>query len=450
VTDLVTHPAVPDFGAFVELQQARGTLVVQPRMGMSNPAEMRHGLLAARSAKGITVGTITLDSYTRVGNLDAAGHAVRLGLPLNGYPILSHPAATTAAMVADVADAAFPIQVRHGSADPRAIFARMLEVGLSASEGGPISYCLPYSRTALKSAVPAWAEACELLAGIQSPNREPHLETFGGCMLGQLCPPSLLVAISVLEALFFQQHGIRSVSLSYAQQSNYDQDLDAIAALARLANEFLPFRRWHIVIYTYMGVFPRTERGARNLSAAAARLAAEAGAARLVVKTAAEAHRIPTIAENVAALNEAAAVASSVGEARLEQSRNGGNTYAEARSLIEATLETASSLDSALVEGFRRGILDVPYCLHPDNRGRTRSYVAADGSLWWDEVGNMPVAPARSGRGTKMTSAGLIDALTFVASRHDSAPEVSRPLSHSADKKLRPTGNVSSRTPCEG
>ena len=58
-----------------------------------------------------------------------------------------------------------------------------------------------------------------------------HLETFGGCLLGQLCPPSLLVAISVLEALFFVQHGLRSVSLSYAQQTHPAQDIEALAAL---------------------------------------------------------------------------------------------------------------------------------------------------------------------------------------------------------------------------
>ena len=88
-----------------------------------------------------------------------------------------------------------------------------------------------------------------------------HLETFGGCLLGQLCPPSLLVATSVLEALFFVQHGLRSVSLSYAQQTHPVQDIEALAALDRLATELLPdVVDRHIVLYTYMGVFPRTGR----------------------------------------------------------------------------------------------------------------------------------------------------------------------------------------------
>ena len=67
-----------------------------------------------------------------------------------------------------------------------------------------------------------------------------HLESFGGCMLGPALPAGLLVALSVLEALFFRQHGLRSISLSYAQQTHPGQDLEAVAALRRLAGELLP------------------------------------------------------------------------------------------------------------------------------------------------------------------------------------------------------------------
>lgn len=138
---------------------------------------------------------------------------------------------------------------------------------------------------------------------------EPHLETFGGCMLGQLCPPSQLVAISVLEALFFCRYGIRSVSLSYAQQTHPEQDREAVAALRRLCAELLPTPNWHVVIYAYMGVYPTTDAGAYLLLDQATRLAVDSGSERLIVKTVAESRRIPTIAENVAALESAARTA---------------------------------------------------------------------------------------------------------------------------------------------
>ncbi|MFL6163249.1 MAG: methylaspartate mutase, partial [Jatrophihabitantaceae bacterium] len=290
------------FGDVVTRAQQAGRLVVQPRMGMSDPRAMRHGLLATKHAAATTVGTITLDSYTRIGAETEAARAVAAGRELNGYPLVSHQLATTAAVLDGVVSPSFPVQIRHGSPCPEAIVAALMAAGLHATEGGPVSYCLPYSRVPLEVATASWARSCELLAGLGGSGVEPHLESFGGCMLGQLCPPGLLVALSVLECLFFRQHGVRSVSLSYAQQTSPDQDREAVFALRRLADELLPDADRHIVIYTYMGVYPRTPAGAAGLLAEAARLAVRTGAARLIVKTAAEAYRIPTVAENVAAL----------------------------------------------------------------------------------------------------------------------------------------------------
>lgn len=205
------------FHAVLDAARRRGALVVQPRMGFSDPARMRAGLGATKAANATTVGTLTLDSFTRVGDFATADRALRERRPLNGYPIVNFPTATTEAMLAGIRDRHFPVQVRHGSSLPGRIIDALIEAGLDATEGGPISYCLPYSRTPIGQSVQAWQEACEKLATLRERGVEPHLESFGGCMLGQLCPPSLLIAITVLEGLFFRRHGLRSISLSYAQ-----------------------------------------------------------------------------------------------------------------------------------------------------------------------------------------------------------------------------------------
>ena len=83
----------------------------------------------------------------------------------------------------------------------------------------------------LTEAVPAWRESAEVLSEGQAEGKPVHMETFGGCLLGQLCPPSLLVATSLLEALFFRACGVRSISLSYAQQTNAEQDTEALLVL---------------------------------------------------------------------------------------------------------------------------------------------------------------------------------------------------------------------------
>ena len=408
------------FGAVVAAAQARGELVVQPRMGFAGPARMRAGLLATRAARAATVGTVTLDSYTRVGDHRAVRRALAAGADLNGYPIVDRGPAATAAMLDGVLAPGFPVQVRHGSADPRRIVRTLLRSGLHATEGGPVSYCLPYSRMPLADAVEHWRRCCELLAQARVPGREPHLETFGGCMMGQLCPPALLVALSVLEGMFFWQHGVRCISLSYAQQTHAGQDEEAVAALHELIRRYLPRARTHVVIYTYMGVYPRTPHGALRLLGDSARLAARSGAARLIVKTVAEAYRLPTVAENVAALEYAATAAAGV--ARRAPAADTG-IHAQARALVDNTLALHDDLGRALLAAFARGHLDVPFCLHPDNAGRTRGRLDRDGRLCWQSIGALPIADlVEPPPAARMTSADLLTALRFVARGYDHRP----------------------------
>ncbi|WP_328912411.1 MULTISPECIES: methylaspartate mutase [unclassified Streptomyces] len=416
---MTRFPAGP-FGGFVARAQQEGCLVVQPRMGFADPVRMRAGLLAVRDCAAMTVGTVTLDSYTRLGRHLEVRRLLDRGGVLNGYPLVAHGHATNLAMLDGVLAQGFPVQVRHGSALPQDIVTALTDAGLDATEGGPVSYCLPYGRTPLRTSVRNWAEGCALLDRVRERGVEPHLETFGGCMTGQMCPPSLLVALSVLEALFFRWHGIRSLSLSYAQQTDAEQDRQAVAALRGLAGRLLGDTDWHIVVYTYMGVYPRTRPGALALLEEAARLAVRTGAARLIVKTVAEAHRIPTIAENVQALETAALAAAATRPAPPVEEDN--EVLAEASLLVEHVLSLADDPGEALLEAFARGHLDVPYCLHPDNRGASRSYLDSAGWLRWSRVGAMPLPPsAESGRGTEMTSRLLLASLSHVQNRFDRA-----------------------------
>jgi methylaspartate mutase epsilon subunit len=390
-------------------------------MGFSDPAAMRAGLAATRRAGAATVGTITLDSYTRVGDLAAVDRALAAGLPLNGYPITSIDPTVTRAMLMGIRGPDFPVQVRHGSAVPGHIFDALVALGLNVSEGGPVSYCLPYGRTPLAESVRNWANCARRFAALQEWGAEPHLETFGGCLLGQLCPPSLLVAVSVLEALFFCQYGLRSVSVSYAQQTHLAQDLEAVAALRRLCAELLPVPDWHVVIYTYMGLYPATDEGATRLLGQSARLAVYSGSERLIVKTVAESRGIPTVAQNVAALRFAGSFApTDVTPIAADQD---SATYEEASDLVEAVLDLAPDVGRALLRAFDRGYLDVPYCLHPDNRGRTRSYVADDGWLRWSDTGSLPVRrPVRDGN-HRVTSDGLLADLSYIRRTFDDVDE---------------------------
>jgi methylaspartate mutase epsilon subunit len=406
------------FAAFVASCRAQGRLVLQPRMGFATPEHMRAGLQAVKDAAPATAGTLTLDSYTRIGDFAGAARGLWDGQKLNGFPLVAHGPNVTWGLVRGVADEGFAVQIRHGSPRPLRIFETLLAAGLDATEGGPVSYCLPYSRVPLSEAVTEWRRCCELLAERTTADRPGHLETFGGCMLGQLCPPSLLVALSVLEALFFVQHGLASVSLSYAQQTNHAQDEGAVTALRSLAARHLAGVDWHVVIYTYMGVYPRTHAGACELLGDSVRLARATDAERLIVKTPVEGFRIPTIADNVAALRVAASLRDAGGSDPVPSADHHQEILHEASALIDSVLELSDDVGSALVAAFERGQLDVPYCLHPDNANRSRSSIDADGCLRWADRGCMPVARPTSRRGA-VTAAELLEMLTHMQRRLD-------------------------------
>jgi methylaspartate mutase epsilon subunit len=384
-----------NFGKYVNKMTESGNLVLQPRMGVISPEKMRQGLLQVKRAKAATVGTITVDSYTRTKQLHLAEQAIRNNEPLNGYPISSHPINTSKSVIENVQNEMFPIQVRHGSALPEHIFKSIIDIGLDATEGGPISYCLPYGRVKLNKAIQAWRSCSEMVAEHSSSNYSVHIESFGGCMLGQLCPPSLLIAISVLECIFFETYGVKSMSLSYTQQTSTQQDTEALLAMRKLANEFLnQDTDWHIVLYAYMGVFPDTISGCNKLQKSAVQLAKNGQANRLIVKTIAEAQRIPTFKENIEALELSQSVwnsANNTNKADSNSNSNNDNVYLEAKTLILDTLNLHSDISQALLLTFGKGVLDVPFCLHPDNKNLSRSYIDGTGKLVWADNGKMNV-----------------------------------------------------------
>lgn len=401
---------------FIAANRDDRTLVVQPRMGFGQVRAMRDGLCAVAALELPVVGTITLDSYTRVGDYLTSMRRLAEGDELNGYPLVSHPVEATRALLDGLSGPAFPVQVRHGTPLPQRVFRRLVRVGLDATEGGPVSYCLPYSRVPLADAVAAWGESCRFLAG---ETEHGHIESFGGCMLGQLCPPSLLVAMTVLEGLYFRAHGLRHVSLSYAQGPHGAQDRGALRAMRALAEKYLGDVTWHVVLYTYMGQFPRTRAGAVGLIRDSARLARDTGCERLIVKTVSEAWQIPSVADNVTALRLASAEAAGPpSPSTPDEDAFRDEVLEEARSIVDTVLNLDQDIGSALVAAFDRGVLDIPFCSHPDNRAAATCVIDERGALVWGGTGNVPVRGSTR-EAERLTSDRLYAMLNDVANRYD-------------------------------
>ena len=408
------------FSEFVRAASSKCLTLTQPRMGWGDPARMRAALLAVKALSSRCIGTLTLDSYTRVGDYDSPlKRLLEGGEDINGYPIVSHSAAQTREVLRNVYDATFPVQVRHGCAQPQRIFQRMLEVGLGATEGGPVSYCLPYGRIPLAVSIRAWSESCRILA---DGTEYGHIESFGGCLLGQLCPPSLLIAMGIIECLFFEEHGIRSVSLSYAQGPSYVQDRAALAVLRDMADKFLGRLEWHRVVYTYMGMFPATEAGAMLLIEDSARLARTSACERLIVKTKAERLRIPSIDDNLQAIRCALAVtAQKTIDTTLstEEQECYDVLREQTLALLECVLNLSPRISEAILRAFSLGLLDVPFCLHPDNAGKTQAIIDGKGHLQWSGTGGLPFRSEHRVHAREISSRELLIELAYVADRYD-------------------------------
>ena len=312
-------------------------------------------------------------------------------------------------------------KIRHGSPNPYDIFETMIKIGVDATEGGPISYCLPYTRTPLKDSITAWSKSCRLLASHKNKFFIPHIESFAGCMLGQLCPPSLLIALSILEGMFLQDHGIDNISLSYAQGTSTAQDQAAIAVLRSLAKQYFSNINWHIVIYTYMGVFPETTSGAKKIICDSVHLAKITNSERLIVKTTVESKHIPAVENNIFALelahqeftNEKITV-TNIDQEEYER------IYTEVDFLLNATLNLCSNLSKAILLAFAKGYLDVPYCLHINNFNKTRTLIDAAGYLRWGNTGHLPFPKNMFNKKHNLSSSAFLQSLRYIQQKYDS------------------------------
>lgn len=407
--------------SFIGTQKSQGHLVVQPRMGYGSISEMSEGISACKKLPVPCAGTITLDAYTRVNDYETPRKCLASGKRMNGFPIVTHSVENVQHMLRRYQSNDFQIQIRHGTARPQDIFRRMTELGLEVTEGGPLSYCLPYSNVPVTQSVAAWNEACRILV---DGSDFAHIETFGGCMLGQLCPPSLLVSLSILECLYFIQLGVPSVSLSYAQGTSDPQDKAAIRVLRKLAEKLLDKVNWHIVFYTYMGVFPNSKSGAVALIKDSAVLAKEAGCERIIVKTVAESKEIPSISDNMEALTLTFDASKEIVPKELTAAEQYyfDVIFEEVSSILEATLNLHSNIGEAFIIALDRGIIDVPFCLHRNNAKKARAFIDEFGALQWIQTGNIPIHSdeIRNCNVTKKITADMfLDMLNYKAAKYD-------------------------------
>ena len=394
--------------ADLSARQARaeqdGRVLIHPRTGVAG-AEEQADLFRILHETGADVLSFQIDSLTR-NNLHEQIELLlkehNAGLEsfhgLNGFPLVNHGVGTGRAITALFPDT--PFQVRHSTKDPRLLAEITYASGVTAFEGGALTYNLPYYRDySPRDSVPRWRYV-DHLTGLYHERFGITVDReFFGVLTAAMVPPCIAVVACVLEALLAAAAGVKSVSLGYAEQGNRAQDIAAIRAMRRVGRRYLDRHGHHdtavhTVFHQYMAAFPGDRAKAEMLLRGSAVTARLSGATRLMLKTAVESARIPSALHNAESLLlvKSALEGPDAPPVPSQADQEEDLIDREASAILDAILALdAEDLGERVALAVERGLLDVPYSPNLWNAGRTASVRDCDGAVRFADTGNLPL-----------------------------------------------------------
>lgn len=386
------------------LQEAdrQGRIVVQPRCGVGAHEEMRRLLHTLESQAEPELLTLTIDSYTRLKHFRTAAEVLRRSpQDLNGYPLVTHGWRRGAELNGAIET---PLQVRHGSPDGRELFAVTLASGITAYEGGGLSYNLPYCKNVpILVSLEAWRQVdtvCGILAGH---GVVIDREMFGS-LTGVLVPPAVSIAICLLEAYSAAAQGVRCVSIAYPQGGSIYQDVAALRVIRQLVSDYLPASvSAYPVLHTFMGVFPRHRATADALILYAGFTARLGRAVKVVNKTNKEAYGIPDAAANSHGIRTTAlAFAKFFDFIEIDEVLVEEEVYwlrREVSELVDPVLSEANGtggaeLSAAIDKAVSDGRLDIPFAASIHARSEVVPKRDMTGAIRYLHPGSLPFSRA--------------------------------------------------------
>jgi len=369
----------------------QGHPAIQPRCGVGGHAEMT-ALLRVLDRAGADILTITIDSYTRLKQFRTSRHLLRTGPShLNGYPLVAHGWQRGRELGQAVAA---PLEVRHGSPDARDLFAVAIASGITSFEGGGISYNLPYSKDVpLSRSLEAWQQV-DASCGELAPSGVIVDRELFGTLTAVLVPPSISLAITMLEAIAAAEEGVRCISIAYPQGGEAHQDIAALRSIRSLARRYLPDSvEVYPVLHEFMGVFPSRPERADALILYGGLIAKLGGATKVINKTNQEAHGIPDPEANAHGLRTTALGTSELLDfLRLDEDRVSEEAFwieQEVAELVDPVLQSGR-LNTGIEAAFRDGRLDIPFSASIHARSELIPRRDGSGAIRYHDPGLLP------------------------------------------------------------
>ena len=396
-------PPHKQLGVVMRKAAAEGRCLTQPRGGFAT-LEMQIELMRTLERDGLAdVVPTTTDSYTRneqwLNAQRGIDESTRAGRSLlNGFPMVNYGVGTSRTLIEAIDR---PAIVLSGTAMPRLTSEIGLASGYSGYLGSGIAYTASYTKeVSIEEGIRNYQYLDRLTSLYQDRGVELHRRQ-PGFLTGTNIPPSVAIAIAVLDALLAAEQGVRNYGLELGQTLHLVQDAAALHVCGELAQEYLE-RLGHDDVFTptislhWMGAWPQDEAQAATLISYGGTLAAVGGAVSCTTKSTHEAIGIPTPEANAEGLRMTRMAIYLARNIRLhgmeEFEREADLIRREVRAVVDKVLEMGEG-DAAIgtVRAFEAGVLDVPWS--PNRQVASRVLPARDieGCLRMFDAGGMPI-----------------------------------------------------------
>ncbi len=400
------HKSLPEhkqLGWVMRQAASEGRCLTQPRGGFGT-LELQMELMRALDRDGMAdIVPTTTDSYTRNEQWTQAETGIEESKKqgrsmLNGFPMVNYGPRETRKLIEAIGK---PAIVLSGTAMPRLTSEIGFASGYSGYLGSGIAYTTSYTKnTSIAEGIRNYQYLDRLAAlylehGVELHRRQP------GFLTGTNVPPSIAIAVGVLDALLAAGQGVRNYGLELGQTLHLIQDSAAIQVCGELAQEYLKAQGFKdmftpVTSLHWMGAWPQDDAQATALVSYGGTLAAVGGAVSVTTKSTHEAYGIPTPDVNAEGLRTTRMAIYLARHIRLDDlpefKAEVDLIRREAKPVIDKVLEMGDG-DAAqgAVKALQAGVLDIPWSPNRFVKSRVMPARDADGYLRIYDPADMPI-----------------------------------------------------------
>ncbi len=382
--------------------QREGRSFVTPRLGYGRLEENVRSLQGLVNDAGIGGATIHIDSYTRWFQFDRAARLVeeeyRVGENrLNGYAWAYYGYQRFREILESVP---IPIGTVGGGQDGRLWHEFSAAAGVTQGGGSFVPNPFTFTDNKLPLEQALWHGVYGLAMNRWYRERGVQLETgVRGCNSGTARPPSITLALTLVELLTAADQGAANFNAKYYQHGAFLQDIAYLRALGPTCRRYLA-QRGHpqadvtVTASHYEGAFPRDPYKAMAVLCFQALTARLGGAPELHSKSLEEGSQIPSHEANLNTCKALRAMFDLLGDYELPADVLAEETEMmehEVRCLMDNMLDLGQGdILAGFVRAIKTGTMEFPFSPSKHNAGQALMVRDSAGAARFLEVGNLP------------------------------------------------------------